>query len=87
MTTNAPQNGGILTDLPPASSIKCTPPSGDRLNDSILELRESLANGTIMSAFERLYRRKPGLTMTVARHQDNISKNRYRDISPCKISC
>ena len=34
--------------------------------------------------FQQLYRKKPGMTMNAARLENNIPKNRYRDISPCK---
>ena len=33
---------------------------------------------------QQLYRKKPGMTMNAARLENNIPKNRYRDISPCK---
>jgi tyrosine-protein phosphatase non-receptor type 4 len=32
---------------------------------------------------QQLYRKKSGESMTAARMSDNVSKNRYRDISPC----
>lgn len=36
--------------------------------------------------FKQLYRKKPGMTMNAARLSENIPKNRYRDISPCKFT-
>ena len=36
------------------------------------------------SILQQMYRKKPGLTHNAARATDNICKNRYRDISPCK---
>lgn len=38
----------------------------------------------ILFFFQQLYRKKPGMTMSCAKLPQNISKNRYRDISPCK---
>lgn len=33
--------------------------------------------------FQQLYRKRPGMTMLCAKLPQNVSKNRYRDISPC----
>ncbi|KAG5445331.1 Tyrosine-protein phosphatase non-receptor type 4 [Clonorchis sinensis] len=49
---------------------------------SILDLEHSLADGSILSRFEQLPRRKPGFTTIASRLNENILKNRYRDISP-----
>lgn len=32
---------------------------------------------------QQLYRKRPGMTMLCAKLPQNVSKNRYRDISPC----
>lgn len=36
---------------------------------------------------KQLYRKRPGMTMSCAKLPQNISKNRYRDISPCEYHC
>lgn len=59
------------------------PPHGNHaLQQSMLLLADGLASGAIVAQFERLYRKKPGLSMLHANKQDNVIKNRYRDISP-----
>ncbi|XP_036808293.1 tyrosine-protein phosphatase non-receptor type 4 isoform X1 [Oncorhynchus mykiss] len=50
--------------------------------DSILQLKEGLSTGAVQQQFDQLYRKRPGLTMSCAKLPQNISKNRYRDISP-----
>ncbi|XP_035879507.1 tyrosine-protein phosphatase non-receptor type 4 isoform X3 [Phyllostomus discolor] len=52
------------------------------LRESMIQLAEGLITGTILTQFDQLYRKKPGMTMSCARLPQNISKNRYRDISP-----
>ncbi|KAJ8003586.1 hypothetical protein DPEC_G00149880 [Dallia pectoralis] len=52
------------------------------LTDSILQLKEGLCTGVVQQQFDQLYRKRPGLTMSCAKLPQNISKNRYRDISP-----
>lgn len=52
------------------------------LEQSILLLADGLASGALVAQFEQLYRKKPGLTCNEAKKQENINKNRYRDISP-----
>ncbi|KAF7258559.1 hypothetical protein EG68_04283 [Paragonimus skrjabini miyazakii] len=54
----------------------------DPLLLSVLELECGLADGSILTRFEQLPRRKPGYTMNASRLNENIFKNRYRDISP-----
>jgi hypothetical protein len=54
------------------------------LSQSMLLLADGLASGALVAQFERLYRKKPGLSMLHANKQENVIKNRYRDISPCK---
>jgi len=54
------------------------------LISSMLLLTESIESDSISSQFELVFRRKPGLSCEAAKLPDNISKNRYRDISPCK---
>uniref|UniRef100_A0A8B9F2H1 Protein-tyrosine-phosphatase n=1 Tax=Amazona collaria TaxID=241587 RepID=A0A8B9F2H1_9PSIT len=52
------------------------------LRESMIQLAEGLITGTVLAQFDQLYRKKPGMTMSCARLPQNISKNRYRDISP-----
>lgn len=54
----------------------------DAWRDSMLQLKEGLHSGTILAHFDQLYRKRPGMTMSCAKLPQNISKNRYRDISP-----
>ncbi|MCL4135009.1 UNVERIFIED_CONTAM: hypothetical protein GTU68_036797, partial [Idotea baltica] len=55
---------------------------GGALDESLLLLTEALESGSLVAQFEQLYRRKPGLSVSEARRQENEKKNRYRDISP-----
>uniref|UniRef100_A0A8C6AAX0 Tyrosine-protein phosphatase non-receptor type n=1 Tax=Marmota marmota marmota TaxID=9994 RepID=A0A8C6AAX0_MARMA len=52
------------------------------LRESMVQLAEGLITGTVLTQFDQLYRKKPGMTMSCAKLPQNISKNRYRDISP-----
>ncbi|XP_076797146.1 tyrosine-protein phosphatase non-receptor type 4 isoform X2 [Arvicanthis niloticus] len=52
------------------------------LRESMIELAEGLITGIVLAQFDQLYRKKPGMTMSCAKLPQNISKNRYRDISP-----
>ncbi|XP_067299997.1 tyrosine-protein phosphatase non-receptor type 4 [Pseudorasbora parva] len=54
----------------------------DAWRDSMLQLKEGLHNETILAHFDQMYRKRPGMTMSCAKLPQNISKNRYRDISP-----
>lgn len=59
--------------------------NGDALfSQSLLLLSDGLASGTLLSQYEQLYRKNADLAITEARKVDNLNKNRYRDISPCK---
>lgn len=51
---------------------------------SLLLLSDGLASGALLTQYEQQYRKNPDLTITDAKKPENISKNRYRDISPCK---
>lgn len=35
---------------------------------------------------QKIYRKKADLTMNVSQLPENVPKNRYRDIAPCKLS-
>ncbi|XP_021488924.1 tyrosine-protein phosphatase non-receptor type 4 isoform X2 [Meriones unguiculatus] len=52
------------------------------LRESMIQLAEGLITGAVLAQFDQLYRKKPGMTMSCAKLPQNISKNRYRDISP-----
>uniref|UniRef100_A0A8C7L2Z1 Tyrosine-protein phosphatase n=1 Tax=Oncorhynchus kisutch TaxID=8019 RepID=A0A8C7L2Z1_ONCKI len=54
----------------------------DAWRDSINTLKEGLISGGVLTQFDQLYRKRPGMTMLCAKLPQNISKNRYRDISP-----
>lgn len=58
---------------------------GDALfTQSLLLLSDGLASGTLLMQYEQMYRKNPDLAITEARKVENVAKNRYRDISPCK---
>ncbi|XP_033842502.1 tyrosine-protein phosphatase non-receptor type 4 [Periophthalmus magnuspinnatus] len=52
------------------------------LRESMSALREGLRQGALLQQFDALYRKRPGMTMLCAKLPQNVSKNRYRDISP-----
>ena len=52
---------------------------------SLLLLGDGIASGALFQQYEQLYRRNSDLAITEARKPENASKNRYRDISPCKF--
>ncbi|KAK3528373.1 hypothetical protein QTP86_034129 [Hemibagrus guttatus] len=54
----------------------------DGWKSSFQMLREGLSNGSVLAQFDQLYRKRPGMSMFCARLPQNLSKNRYRDISP-----
>ncbi|XP_041724933.1 tyrosine-protein phosphatase non-receptor type 4 isoform X1 [Coregonus clupeaformis] len=54
----------------------------DAWKDSMNTLKEGLVSGEVLAQFDQLYRKSPGMTMLCAKLPQNISKNRYRDISP-----
>lgn len=61
------------------------PLTGDALfSQSLLLLSDGLASGALLSQYEQLYRKNSDLAITEAKKTENLSKNRYRDISPCK---
>ncbi|TRY97102.1 hypothetical protein DNTS_027290 [Danionella cerebrum] len=54
----------------------------DTWRDSMMQLKEALNTAAVLAQFDQLYRKRPGMTMMCAKLPQNISKNRYRDISP-----
>ncbi|KFD52089.1 hypothetical protein M513_07071 [Trichuris suis] len=57
-------------------------PRPDILRQSLILLKDSLASGSALLYFDKLYRKSPLMTMNIAKYPENVSKNRYRDISP-----
>lgn len=53
-------------------------------SQSLFLLRDGLASGALLEQFEKLYKRNPHLSITEAKKIENLPKNRYRDILPCK---
>lgn len=51
---------------------------------SLLLLGDGIASGALFQQYEQLYRKNSDLAITEARKNENVCKNRYRDISPCK---
>lgn len=49
-------------------------------------LADGLASGALIARYEMLYRKHPEMACNEASKPENINKNRYRDISPCKFS-
>nr|CDS30902.1 tyrosine protein phosphatase non receptor type [Hymenolepis microstoma] len=54
----------------------------EALFHSIREIEAGLADGSLVKQFEKLERGNPNATMVDAKANENIPKNRYRDISP-----
>ncbi|XP_007257147.3 tyrosine-protein phosphatase non-receptor type 4b isoform X2 [Astyanax mexicanus] len=54
----------------------------DGWKSSFQLLRDGLSSGSVLAQFDQLYRKRPGMSMSCARLPQNVSKNRYRDISP-----
>uniref|UniRef100_A0A8C3D0X4 Protein tyrosine phosphatase non-receptor type 4 n=1 Tax=Cairina moschata TaxID=8855 RepID=A0A8C3D0X4_CAIMO len=68
--------------IPEKSPLDGVHQDDNALRESMIQLAEGLVTGTVLAQFDQLYRKKPGMTMSCARLPQNISKNRYRDISP-----
>ncbi|KAK7499356.1 hypothetical protein BaRGS_00009331 [Batillaria attramentaria] len=71
-----------FTYIPETHQIASSSSNANTLESSLLLLQEGLESGAAIAQFEQLYRKKPGLTVNVARMDANVNKNRYRDISP-----
>lgn len=57
--------------------------NGDQLfTQSLLLLSDGLASGSLLAQYEQMYRKNADLAITEARKNENVNKNRYRDISP-----
>ncbi|RZF45166.1 hypothetical protein LSTR_LSTR007129 [Laodelphax striatellus] len=79
----------VLEEEPAYQYVPDTPqlrPGTDALAQSMLLLADGLASGKLVAQFEKLYRKKPGLSTNIAKLPENQAKNRYRDISPYDIT-
>ncbi|XP_019850847.1 PREDICTED: tyrosine-protein phosphatase non-receptor type 4-like [Amphimedon queenslandica] len=56
------------------------------LRESMVSLKESVLNGSVLVSFDRLYRKKPGMLTIASKLPQNLSKNRYRDITAYDIT-
>uniref|UniRef100_A0A8B9QAG5 Tyrosine-protein phosphatase n=1 Tax=Apteryx owenii TaxID=8824 RepID=A0A8B9QAG5_APTOW len=68
--------------IPEKSPLDGVHQDDNALRESMIQLADGLITGTVLAQFDQLYRKKPGMTMSCAKLPQNISKNRYRDISP-----
>lgn len=63
--------------------VRGTELNGDQLfTQSLLLLSDGLASGSLLAQYEQMYRKNADLAITEARKNENVNKNRYRDISP-----
>uniref|UniRef100_A0AAR2KR52 protein-tyrosine-phosphatase n=1 Tax=Pygocentrus nattereri TaxID=42514 RepID=A0AAR2KR52_PYGNA len=60
-------------------------PSGETLEEAMVRLERGLTSGTLLLQFEKLYRKNPGLLISCAKLSENMDKNRYKDVLPCKL--
>uniref|UniRef100_A0A671M8H2 protein-tyrosine-phosphatase n=1 Tax=Sinocyclocheilus anshuiensis TaxID=1608454 RepID=A0A671M8H2_9TELE len=68
--------------LPGEISSLSTQPSGETLEESMSRLEKGLVTGTLLLHFEKLYRKKEGMSMSFAKQSENMDKNRYKDVLP-----
>lgn len=59
---------------------------GDALEQSMLLLGDGLASGAALRQYDTLLRRLADESSSVSKLPQNVNKNRYRDIAPCKYS-
>lgn len=57
----------------------------DAFSQSLMLLSDGISSGSLMAQYEKMYRKNADLAITEARKTENLNKNRYRDISPCKF--
>lgn len=79
------QLGEGLT-LPGEISPLSAQPSGETLEESMTRLEKGLVTGTLLLHFEKLYRKKEGMSMCCAKQSENMDKNRYKDVLPYDIT-
>ncbi|XP_071033049.1 tyrosine-protein phosphatase non-receptor type 4 [Parasteatoda tepidariorum] len=68
--------------IPDADHVSSKVPRSDVLAESMLLLSDGLESGAAIARFDQLYRKKPGMSMNIAKLPENLNKNRYKDISP-----
>ncbi|XP_075386360.1 tyrosine-protein phosphatase non-receptor type 4 isoform X4 [Tenrec ecaudatus] len=68
--------------IPEKAPLDSTHQDDHSLRESMIQLADGLITGTVLTQFDQLYRKKPGMTMSCAKLPQNTTKNRYRDISP-----
>lgn len=51
-------------------------------SQSLFLLRDGLASGALLEQFEQLYKKNDNLTISESKKEQNMQKNRYRDILP-----
>ena len=59
--------------------------SNEALTQSMYLLANGLTSGVLSTQFDLLYKRNPAMNYMAALEDENIIKNRYRDILPCKL--
>lgn len=72
---------GDVSPSPPGSQAQ-----EQSLEESMSRMERGILTGTLLLQFEKLYRRKPGLTYSSAKLSENMEKNRYKDVLPYDIS-
>uniref|UniRef100_A0A8C1XG21 protein-tyrosine-phosphatase n=1 Tax=Cyprinus carpio TaxID=7962 RepID=A0A8C1XG21_CYPCA len=72
--------------LPGEISPLSAQPSGETLEESMTRLEKGLVTGTLLLHFEKLYRKKEGMSMCCAKQSENMDKNRYKDVLPYDIT-
>uniref|UniRef100_A0A671MTZ3 protein-tyrosine-phosphatase n=1 Tax=Sinocyclocheilus anshuiensis TaxID=1608454 RepID=A0A671MTZ3_9TELE len=72
--------------LPGEISPLSAQPSGEMLEESMTRLERGLVTGTLLLHFEKLYRKKEGMSMCCAKQSENMDKNRYKDVLPYDIT-
>uniref|UniRef100_A0A8C1XIJ3 protein-tyrosine-phosphatase n=1 Tax=Cyprinus carpio TaxID=7962 RepID=A0A8C1XIJ3_CYPCA len=86
------RKGKIFVDLgegltlPGEISPLSAQPSGETLEESMTRLEKGLVTGTLLLHFEKLYRKKEGMSMCCAKQSENMDKNRYKDVLPYDIT-
>lgn len=85
LTLSLRRSGYMWSDQDEGPSIQyILEPTDVSAIDSIAAIAEGLRTGRILSHFDLLPRSRPELSSSVARRDENIQKNRYGDIFPCK---
>ncbi|PAV85835.1 hypothetical protein WR25_01946 [Diploscapter pachys] len=70
------------TAVPESARVAESVPRSDMLEQSLKLISDALKTGKALPQFEMLYRRNPRMSTNDCIQQQNIKKNRYRDICP-----